>query len=93
MDGLRNSNGIIAKGERYDVIVVNFYNLFACRPVGTIEEIPEDKLRALGYMDYFSLVRPLIAQDLVQGCSESLCAIRYQVSRTVVQRVAKRYKI
>lgn len=92
MDNLRPDNWPIDR-RQYGKIIVQFYNLFACTPAECLEDIPPEALAALSYMDYFHLIRPLIAEDLKNGNSHGRCAIRYRVSRKAVHTIATKYQI
>lgn len=76
-------------------MLVQFYNRMrcGCAPVDCLEEIPAPARETLGFMDYRTIVEPMIAADLRAGLSERFCARRYGIGRRVVQGIRGKYRI
>ena len=78
---------------RYEVMIVRFYNSLGCGTVEAIEEVPVDAIRILSYLDYRTMVEPMIANDLSSGLSQRFVAGRYGVGRRTVRVIMDKYKI
>ena len=76
--------------NRYEKIVVEFYNVVRGESVESIEQIDTETVVFLTATGYRAMLDSLVSKELSKGRSQEEVAIRYGINRATVQRIGRK---
>lgn len=78
---------------RHAAIMREFYNAMTGQEVTQLSDIPDEVLQFMAGMSHHQMVHPLIVRGLRIGVGTRVLADVHGVSRGLVKRIKRRYKL